>query len=81
MRWWNGAASGEQVTESPVGAGLVPGEQDGVRVPGACGHAVAVAGGCQATWVVEGGEVDMTVPEEVRLQEVDADKLVPGDVS
>ena len=71
-RWRNGAASGEQVAELPVGTGLVPGEQDGMRVPGACGHAVAVAGGCQAARVVEGGEVDMTVAEEVRLQEVDA---------
>jgi hypothetical protein len=71
--WRNGAASGEQVTESPVSTGLVPGEQNGVRVPEVGSHGVAVAGGGQATWVVDGGEVDMTVAEEVRLQEVDAD--------
>jgi hypothetical protein len=76
----SGVACGEYVMELLVGAGLVPGEQDGVRVPGACGHAVAVAGGRQAARVVSGGEVDMAVADEVRLQEVDAGELVPGDV-
>ncbi len=71
-RWRNGAAFGEQVAELLVGAGLVPGEHDGVRVAGACGHVVAVAGGCQAAGVVVGGEVDVAVAEEVRFQEVDA---------
>ena len=67
----NGAASGEQVTELPISTGLVPREQNSVRVPGACGHPVAVASRSQATWVVESGEVDMAVAEEVRRQEVD----------
>lgn len=68
MGWWrNSVASGEQIAKLPVSAGLVPGEQDGVRVPGACRHAVAVAGLGQAARVAEGGEVDVAVAEEVRL--------------
>jgi hypothetical protein len=51
-----------------------------MRVPGACGHGVAVASGGQATRVVEGSEVDMTIAEEVRLQEVDNGQLMPADI-
>jgi len=72
-RWRSGGVFGEEVAKLPVGAGLVPGEEDGVRVAGACGHVVAVAGGCQAAGVIESGEVDMAVAEKVRLQEIDTD--------
>jgi hypothetical protein len=59
----------------------VPREHYSVRIAGGSSQAVPAAGCGEASRIGGSREMDVTVPEEIRVKEVDTGQLLPPDAA